>query len=227
MSTVLSTRSQPAPALSHTEGSTFLDYSDDQRLVLLRLLAYHKIRTLVVEPDVDSNEKWNLRESLGHGGSFLVQEANLPISSITSRLRYRDFKIKGPKAGPYFQDHTQTMWSYDSTVAFKIGEKHPDSLITELRILCHEPFQNHPNIVRLIGIAWITNQQSQDIHDAGKILEWPAILLEKAPHGSLNDFLTTSKLASEPRISLKTKVSLCLAVLKAIKVFHTLLNHWW
>ena len=220
MSIVLSSDSRPGPILSQAGRSAFRDYSDDGRLDLLRLLAYYGIRSLLVEPDVDSNEEWNLREILGLGASFLVQQAAIPISATVSYLRYRDFKSKGSEAVLHFQDHTQTRWSYDSKVAFKISNRGQSSLLSELRILCHMPLQTHPNIAHLIGVAWITAQSGQDLDGNDEILEWPAILLEQAPHGSLNDFLTSRKNGAGPQILLRTKLFFWLDMLKAITVFH-------
>ena len=214
-SAVLSANDRPSHRSVRSQKYGFDDYTDDRRFDLFRILACYQVRTLLVEPDFESHERWIWRERLGIGGSFAVHEATLPVSSVFSgRLRYRDFKVKSSSQGPIFQDHTLATWSYGSNVAFKTSNVDPDSIITELRVLCHEPFQDHPNIVHLIGIAWITDHSSQGNTGRREVLEWPAILLEKAPYGSLNDFL----IASGSGISLKTKVLLCVEILKAIKV---------
>ena len=192
-SVVLSCNDQAPPPQTHSQRLNFHDYSDERRLNLLRVIARYQIQTLLVEPGFDPDDSWVLRKRLGAGGSFAVHEETLPVASLFSgRLRYRNFKVRGSDQGPMFQDHTQAQWNFGSSVAFKTSNVDPDSIITELRVLCHEPLQNHPNIVHLIGIAWITDQSAQDTSNGSEVLEWPAIVLEKAPYGSLQDFLISS-----------------------------------
>ena len=105
-------------------------------LDLFRVVAYHNVRILSIEPNLD----WNIRQALGHGASFAVEQTGLPISSTTSHLCYRDLDVKGPDEDFYFIDHTRTRWAHNEIVAFKSARNKKNGLselTKELRVLCH------------------------------------------------------------------------------------------
>jgi len=198
-------------------------------LLILRLLSYYKIQLFSVDP----SQKWNLRKTLGVGSTFSVDGADLPIWRTLSNLQYRNLDLKGPGEKFYFNDHTQTKWDQNTLVAYKalVTNKDMDrsvitvDMITELRVLCHPPLQNHPNIVRLLGVAWVReidlgstltptpNQNAEDF----KMCAWPTVVVEKAPFGSLLGFLRSDEFKAT-RSSLVAKVYLCLDVLNGITV---------
>lgn len=198
-------------------------------LLILRLLSYYKIQLFSVGP----SQTWNLRQTLGEGSTFSVDGANLPIWRGLSDLRYRNLDLKGPKEKFYFNDHTQTKWDHNTLVAYKVLVSNKDmdrsmiivDMITELRVLCHPPLQNHPNIVRLLGVAWVReidlgstltpapNQSAEDFEMCNR----PTVVVERAPYGSLLDFLRSDEFRAT-RSSLVAKVYLCLDVLNGITV---------
>ncbi|KAF2495498.1 kinase-like protein [Lophium mytilinum] len=191
-------------------------------LLILRILSYHKIRLFSVNP----NQRWNLRQALGDGSTFSVDGAELPIWDALAHLRYRNLDIKGPKEKFNFVDHTRISWQHTTLVAYKalVGRKSMDrgmimqDLITELRVLCHRPLQKHPNFVRLLGVAWISEIDMGYTDDA-EPREWPTVVVEKAPHGSLLDFLSSEEFKTT-RSSLMAKLNLCIDVLIAIVALH-------
>jgi serine/threonine protein kinase/ankyrin repeat protein len=97
-------------------------------------------------------------------------------------------------------------------------------LLLELRILSHRPLQRHPNIVHVLGFAWIQDRQfftnTQELQDddkAGEPREWPTIVTPKAPHGSLRTFMGSEKFRTVLP-SLRTKLMLSVHVLCGLKV---------
>lgn len=100
-----------------------------------------------------------------------------------------------------------------------------EDLVTELRIVCHPPLQRHPNIVHVLGFMWVRDQQifanvmelDEESEELGEPREWPTVITEKAPYGSLHDFLR-SKTYKDFRPSLRAKVQLCVDVLNGIEV---------
>ena len=193
-------------------------------LDLFRLLRYYKIQIFSLEPD----QRWNIRPELGRGAEFAVDEANLSISSTLSHLQYRNLDFKGPEEASNFVDHTGTSWSRDVPVAFKSAGNDRNGLselITELQVLSHPPLQQHPHIVRLLGLVLVLEQNSRDLQPSSvdrTVEEWapqeiPMLVVEKAPHASLRDFLTSDEFQRIPS-SLKAKLSICIDVLNALQV---------
>lgn len=160
------------------------------------------------------------RDTLGTGASFAVEGASLNISNALNHLRYRSINTAGVQNGAHFSDHTETKWAHNTEVAFKSSSRKATrvaELLVEQRVLCHPPLQKHPNIVRLLGITW-TKDQPRDISELGEdLMEWPLVAIERAPHGSLRDFLG-SHVYNRVRTSLTAKLRLCVDVLKGITV---------
>jgi hypothetical protein len=194
------------------------------------LLSLHKGTIFSVE----QNQKWNLRRALGKGISFKVTETDMPIWSALSHLRYRSLNLRGPGEKFHFVDHTNTSWDINTIVAYKSTApqtKRMDSILSELRVMYHPPLQRHPNIVSVLGVTWAMELET-DIESSNSAVdlvppfetsgqreplqEWPSIVIERAPHNCLSDFLSTSKLGV--RISLSAKLRLCGDILNAITV---------
>lgn len=160
------------------------------------------------------------RDNLGRGASFAVEGASLNISNALNHLRYRSIDTARVQNGAHFNDHTETKWAYNTEVAFKASSRRATrvaEILIELRVLCHPPLQRHPNIVRLLGITW-TKDQPRNTSELGEdLMEWPMVAIERAPHGSLRDFLG-SHVYNRVRSSLQAKLRLCVDVLKGIAV---------
>lgn len=195
-------------------------------LELFRVISHYQIQIFSVEP----NQQWNVRQALGHGASFEVEQTGLPVSSTLSHLRYRNLDIREPNEDFNFTDHTGTRWACKQLVAFKSVRKRNDGLfelIKELRIYCHKPIQQHPHIVRLLGIAFYTEQDLDTDVDAASydpenlnnlaLREIPLLVIERAPQASLTAFLKSPEFTKVPA-SLKAKMRLCTDVLSAIEV---------
>ena len=202
-----------------------LDRNPQRSLLdLFRLVQHYKIQTFSIEPD----QRWNIRPELGKGASFAVDEAALSISSTLSHLQYRSLDVKDPNQASNFVDHTNTQWSRDSPVALKyVGSGHGQltDLVTELQILCHPPLQQHPHIVKLLGVVLVMEQNPTDTPVSSldqAIMEWepqevPMVVIEKAPHASLSAFLSSDEFCEIPS-SLKAKLYLCIDVLDGMQV---------
>jgi hypothetical protein len=165
-----------------------------------------------------------MRESLGKGITFTVEQADIPIREALGDWTYTKF-AKGQRMG-YFADHTGTKWSWDTVVAYKsIRDRKSKAdimpeLVKELRVLCHQPLQNHPNIVRLLGLTWLREEDMASSLASSEVIgtrEWPVILTEKATLGSLSEFLRSGKELRSP-ISLVAKLNFAGNILLALTV---------
>ena len=193
-------------------------------LFIFRLLHTRGIHSL----DIPRRTKFNIRRALGIGGSYSVEETYIPLDaqSIQETFRSRD-------AQRHFIDHTGTAWSRDTLVAYKksavtaatdigFSRRRLDDALTELRVLSHPPLWSHPNIVRLLGIAWVAdeilpNSERPETPEPRESFQWPSIVLEKSQFGSLLDFLGAGE-HMRIRPSLASKFRLCLDVLRGLAV---------
>jgi hypothetical protein len=200
-------------------------------LKILRVLQYSKVAALAIPPGTE----FNTRRILGYGTSFAVEQSFIPIKSTSYYEAYRRLDLESPDTKTHFIDHTGTKWETTTEVAYKrlsikkneldqnFDRRRLDDTLVELRVLCHESLQTHPNIVRLLGVAWLkdesldvrTEGHEQSIHSGPQY--WPVAVTEKAEYGSLHDFLASDQFKAS-RTSLKAKVKLCLDVLFGLLV---------
>ena len=203
-------------------GVNFSTDLDQQLVCILRIVGLCNLQHFLIP----ATAQWNKRRGLGKGISFLVEEASLPVWRALSHTNYRHPRgIVDQKQLSYFTDHTGTRWDSNTRVAFKVPPNNEERLydvIQELQILCHPPLRNHPNLVRLLGIAWV-RQTSVDIaqpnEDEQQLVrrDQPIVVTEYASHGSLYDFLR-SHIYTVQRVSLKTKLRLCMDLLEGLLV---------
>lgn len=214
---------------SRRHPESHVEYRESNILHILRLLSHHKIR--VFPTDLLSTQE--VREQLGQGSTFHVYASELPIWRALARFQYRNptFPRRGERF--HFIDHTETRWNRATKGAYKTllydentrRDQLLADLIVELRILCHPPLQRHPNIIHVLGFVWIRDEQFfananelvEQSEEFGEPREWPTIVAEKAPHGSLRDFLGSGEYGNVPS-SLRAKVLLCADVLNGLVV---------
>lgn len=101
--------------------------------------------------------------------------------------------------------------------------------IKDIRVLCHPPVQNHPNIVRLLGIAWCNEEDlsiKAAMYEGDRLPKraWPIAVIEKAPEGSLATLLKSRQYQANPP-SLMTKLKICIDVLNGIVVSDVVPSH--
>ena len=133
----------------------------------------------------------DIRRRLGEGGSYSVEEAYLPI-----RDAFIDqFPRNGSQGRQHFVDHTGAAWSRNTVAAYKKSSvtvadavmddgpkrRRLDDALTELQVLCHRPLWRHPNIVRLLGVAWLADEGLPDPEHPDRLmtqssLELPTLL---------------------------------------------------
>ena len=177
-------------------------------LLLFQVLSFHKAKHL----SITLLEGFHRGIALGTGASFNVQEFPLPTDNALHNLRIRDITGRGNAYSP-FEDITNERWATDTKCAYKsVSTRAYSDLIRELRILCHPPLQDF--VVRLAGLAWIS-LPTRIGEDAPE--ESPVIVVERAPRGSLHDFMQSEDWTSS-RVSLKAKLRICVRVLRCIAV---------
>ena len=196
-------------------------------LLILQLIALYHIHILSVPPQL----RWNRRQDLGSGASFEVEQAVLPLWSAKTQLAMRNTipLATGSLGDPNFIDHTGTKWSPDTIVAFKAlvssDEERASEVIRELRVLCHEPLREHPNIVRLLGVSFVRRESVASLFN-GRTASYPdnirlgqpnspVLVVERALPGSLYEFLKRK----EARLwSIKTKLYIAADILNGLTV---------
>ena len=200
---------------------TFCSDSEEQLLMVLRIMGLCSLQHFLIPAEA----QWNKRRGLGEGASFAVEEASLPVWRVLSHETHRRPHGRVDlKQISYFTDHTGTRWDSKTRVAFKVSPEGPEGpegpdfldLISELQVLCHPPLYNHPNIVQLLGIAWV-RQPGVENEQQRLRRDQPTTVTEYASHGSLHEFLRSPAYTVQ-RVSLKTKLRLCMDLLEGMLV---------
>ena len=83
------------------------------------------------------------------------------------------------------------------------------TLLAEITALSHPLIDNHPNVVKLLGICW-------DLSYEGMVL--PVLLFEKSPFGTLKEFFASE---SGRNMSHDDKLCLCVDIATAIRDLHS------
>ena len=196
-------------------------------LFVLRLIDSKGIAIFPFDPA----SSWNQRNSLGEGSVYFVEEDFIP-QWRERYLPYRDPALLARRNRSHFVDHRGLKWAYDTPVAYKLphfdaardqgSHKIVQELATEMRIFCHPSIERHRNFVRLLGVAWVseedmnlyatTNEESENEQPV-----WPIAVIEKAQEGSLKDLFRVRGSGNDS-IPLMTKFKLCIDVLRAVQV---------
>ena len=130
---------------------------------------------------------------LGHGNSFRVYVLS-EDDSVDGNARYV-FKRTIP---PVRQQQ-------DSDSFFRSRAK---ALMLELRTLAHARIRQHENIVKLLGLAWETDQFD-------RTRKWPVFIMERATRGTLVDLLQP-----ESHYNLPTRLHLMLDITLGLEALH-------
>ena len=167
---------------------------------LISFLSYVKTHDIPILPIA----KPDIRSVLGQGASFLVNGAEIPET-------YRD-----PVSG--------TVYPQGKIVAFKrtvlSGGMHPIQdrirvLFNEILTMQHPPLLAHPNIVKLHGIAFETENMGLGSPQHAT----PVLILEVAELGNLAEVLETARKEERP-LNFEDKVSLCLDIAHGLEILH-------
>jgi serine/threonine protein kinase len=82
-----------------------------------------------------------------------------------------------------------------------------ESILLELRVLCHPPIRHHENVVDLLGLGWET-----DNLDYSRL--WPVLVVEWANHGTLLDVIRAQSL------DVNIKLELCRDIARGLSAIH-------
>ena len=92
------------------------------------------------------------------------------------------------------------------------------STIQEIRILNHKPLRDHPNLIRVFGVAW-----QDDVDEQGRAFPVPYLVQELAKHGNLRQYLLARRgtaSSSGTRNSVTTKLEFCRGVAAGMEALH-------
>lgn len=177
-------------------------------LLLLQVLSFYGVKHL----SISLLEGFHRGTALGKGASFNVKEFPLPTDEALHHLRIRD-RYGGRERDAHFEDITNERWAANTTGAYKsVPSTFYSEIVRELRVLCHVPLQDF--VVRLAGMAWTARPTPRGTNVPE---ESPVTVVERAPHGSLQEFMQSQGWKSS-QVSLKAKVRICVRVLRCIAV---------
>lgn len=182
------------PAIHSTSATALRDN-------LISFLSYVKTHDIPILPVT----KPDVRSVLGQGASFLVNGAELPET--------------------YVDPISRTTFPQGMIVAFKRavlrGDMHPIQdrirvLFNELITMQHEPLLTHPNIVKLFGVAFETENMELGSPQNDAI---PVLVLEVAELGNLAEVLETAK-KEERSLGFHDKMEMCLDTAHGLEILH-------
>lgn len=87
-----------------------------------------------------------------------------------------------------------------------------EALISEIMVLGHPVFKNHPNLLQLGGITWDVNVQDKEL-----ISVMPVLVFKRSVHGSLRDRMTCPDSLKPTTMQ---KLQLCVDIGRALKALH-------
>jgi serine/threonine protein kinase len=149
---------------------------------------------------------------IGDGASFAVSRRALPkAEAIEHETRMGGLVIttrNPPQARPEFVVYKTARIAFTHLGDPVIPDRRAmDSVMMELYALGHPPLVCHPNIVKLLGLAWGSNP-FELTH------RLPAIVLEYAEHGSL------AALQEKEDLPAQVRLNLCLDVAQGLDILH-------
>jgi serine/threonine protein kinase len=158
-------------------------------------------------------------QPLGEGSSFIVTLLKLPHGlRRTTNIIYSDphnvSYHPGAKDIPkYVVYKTANIKFDDYGFAIAEHENRLRSIALEFSALAHPPLLHHPNIVKLLGMAWGNNPFSSS-------MKLPVLIMEYAEHGTLKDLLKRRTLTPAQRNSLALDIALGLKQLHSCSIVH-------
>jgi len=139
----------------------------------------------------------------------LAQRLNIHFLSMSWQASLGPLSIGGQA------DIWQALVNIQSSFVFKsfeIGKGNTinfATLIKEIIVLSHPMVMKHPNIVRLEGIGWDIDQETEHVS--------PVLVFEKSQYGDLHRFIVSDH---DGNLPVKTRLKLCVDVAVALRDMH-------
>lgn len=166
---------------------------------LISFLSYIKTQNIPILPVT----KPDIRTVLGQGASFLVNGAEIPRT--------------------YVDPVTGTVFPQGMIVAFKrsiLNQDMSDPIADRIRVIYnelltmhHPPLRAHPNIVKLLGVAFETEGPSEAQN------AMPVLVPECAELGNLAEVLETARKEDRP-LKFEDKIALCIDIAHGLEILH-------
>lgn len=152
---------------------------------------------------VGKRAPWGQSLLLGHGVSFIVRR--VPYNPYEHSVAVWD-DPREPRDSKFVVFKQPLLSKINSE---KEGDANRlQAVLTEMKILYHQPIRRHPNIVKLLQLRWDT----QD----GPNLIAPSLVLEHADLGSLSAFQNPGRVVLHSR----AKTQICLDIAEGLYFLH-------
>ena len=132
-------------------------------------------------------------DEIGRGATGKIRESLINLQT--------SFAFKVPKDTTSIESMDETIRPVEIRTLFQ-------ALISELSILGHPLFREHPNVISLLGICW-------DVLPSGTV--WPVFVFEKTPLGDLWRFAKSEEGKNMP---IDMRLKLCADIANAITDLH-------
>ncbi|OJJ45965.1 hypothetical protein ASPZODRAFT_143828 [Penicilliopsis zonata CBS 506.65] len=154
---------------------------------------------------------------IGHGASFTAFQRSipaLPTGSQTAEMADWSLTVRNVSKAPEKVVYKVARVAFTATgVSTAATRPAMKAALMELYALMHEPLQRHPNIIKLLGLAWGAN-----LFDPTHRL--PVLVVEYAEHGSLAELQAQTKLSPAAKRGLALDIGRGLQMLHRCGIVH-------
>jgi len=148
-----------------------------------------------------------LHNRYGHGGYFNILNSHPVATGSFFQVR----KLDGVESSqPMVAKYPKLQIT---PTGYGITQSSLQSIRLEIEALCHEPLRKHSNIVKILGMGW---GRLSSVHNHF----FPALFLEFATHGNLEQYLSDNRIAPAARMRLAMEVGEGLNALHESGIVH-------
>jgi len=190
---------QVAPVQQIKRNPTFTEKDDHEPTYnILTCLACAQQRDI----DLVGLSPFEAQGQLGQGGQSTVMQTRASVDTV---LAFKKPNSKGVGS-----------WLSTRSLTKRIENVYRD-VATEIMALSEPGIRDHPNIIQLQAISWeVQNIRTWTFKKVPRV--WPVLLMERADHGDLQDYLATKE---GRELNFEDKIEFCHGIASAIAAAHS------
>jgi serine/threonine protein kinase len=155
---------------------------------------------------------------IGYGRSFITRRVpGHALKGLVDAIGNPDKYYAYKSLRHYHRGNDANEADDSERVSTDTGASRLKNVLLEVQVLTHVPLRAHENIVNLIGFGWETNRIDGLM---SHVFQWPFVVLEYAPFGTMVDLFQYLLVENSTRQSLCLDVGEGLSALHACDIIH-------